>query len=371
MRRCGVGGAAPSRRCRVTTGADWSWSWSPAPLAEGPLADGVTGGAGGGVSRGAAAVARGRCAAHTTAPDQPRPRRRVLRLQVLGDVDRALDHLGVDQPAWPRRSPPSGCRRSAPGRRGRRGRAIVATAATLVFDVLHVVYLLAGVCDSQSWRRRCKRRPGAGKETAKHWFAAGQMARRSGVTVGPWRAQSAPGGRILVVEDEDSISEPFAEALRAGRVRAGRHPHRGRGARAAGGGRAGPGDARPQPPRRRRPRRLPRAAPPLRRADRDADRARHRDGPHRRPRARRRRLRRQAVQRPRGDLADPRRAAPQRPARRRRRGRDGDPGRRARARPAARAVAPRRRGARPLAQGVRPARRADAQRRPASSRART
>ena len=26
--------------------------------------------------------------------------------------------------------------------------------------------------------------------------------------------QSAPGGRILVVEDEDSISEPFAEALR-------------------------------------------------------------------------------------------------------------------------------------------------------------
>ena len=26
--------------------------------------------------------------------------------------------------------------------------------------------------------------------------------------------QSAPGGRILVVEDEDSISQPFAEALR-------------------------------------------------------------------------------------------------------------------------------------------------------------
>ena len=30
----------------------------------------------------------------------------------------------------------------------------------------------------------------------------------------PHGHQSAPGGRILVVEDEDSISEPFAEALR-------------------------------------------------------------------------------------------------------------------------------------------------------------
>jgi two-component system response regulator RegX3 len=40
------------------------------------------------------------------------------------------------------------------------------------------------------------------------------MAAQTAVTVGRMAKQSAPGGRILVVEDEDSISQPFAEALR-------------------------------------------------------------------------------------------------------------------------------------------------------------
>ena len=96
-------------------------------------------------------------------------------------------------------------------------------------------------------------------------------------------ARSRP---ILFVEDEDAISEPFSQALE----REGFEPVVA--ATAAGRSslaercRARPRPARPQPARRRRPRRLPRAAPALGRADRDAHRPRHRDRPDRRARAR-------------------------------------------------------------------------------------
>ena len=108
---------------------------------------------------------------------------------------------------------------------------------------------------------------------------------------------SAPGGRILVVEDEDSISEPFAEALqRAGfeavvtRTAAGALEL----ARETDPDLVMLDLSLPDGDGRDVCRELRRR---LRRADRDAHRARHRDGPDRRPRARRRRLRRQAVQR--------------------------------------------------------------------------
>ena len=96
----------------------------------------------------------------------------------------------------------------------------------------------------------------------------GQAARRRRVK--PW--QSPPpvrslGGyirspmavRILIVEDERSIAEPFAKAL----AREGFETHGGhgcRGARLAGATRARPRAPRPGAPRRRRPRRLPHAA---------------------------------------------------------------------------------------------------------------
>ena len=187
---------------------------------------------------------------------------------------------------------------------------------------LHVIYLLAGICVSQSGGCALKRTPGAGKETAKP-PPGRQRAFEGGVTVARWRSRrrrrADPRGRGRGLD-----LPALCGGAAPGWIRGDGDPHRRRRAGAGGGGGAGPGDARPQPSRRRRPRRLPRAAPPIRRADRDADRARHRDGPDRRPRAGRRRLRRQALQRPRGDLADPGRAAAQRsratePARRRRR----------------------------------------------------
>ena len=268
----------------------------------------------------------------------PRPGRtrragadRMLRLGVLGDVDRCGGS------PW---CGPAACRRPArdfwaPALRATPVRPprprIVAAAAMRVFKFFTSIHLLAG-CDGSLRKRRSSAAPGTGKETAKP--CAGRRGRpQERRYSGQMETQSAPGGRILVVEDEDSISQPFAEALRRAGFEAAGHPDRRRRAGAGGRGRAGPGDARPHPSRRRRPRRLPRAAAALRCADRDADRARHRDGQDRRPRAGRRRLRGQAVQRPRGDLADPRRAAAQRPARRDRRGREADPDRRSRARP--------------------------------------
>ena len=211
---------------------------------------------------------------------------------------------------------------------------IVAPAAMRVFKLFFTLdHLLAEVAGRSVRGAVCKPSQGAGKEHGKTSPPPSERANSARYS-GRMATQAAPSGRILVVEDEESISQPFAEALRRAGFEAAGDADRGRRAGAGRGGRTGPGDARPRAPRRRRPRRLPRAAPPLRRADRDADRARHRDGQDRRPRAGRRRLRGQAVQRPRGDLADPRRAAPQRPQRRRRRrGREADPGRRARARP--------------------------------------
>src|SRR5215211_2935996 len=98
------------------------------------------------------------------------------------------------------------------------------------------------------------------------------------------------------------------------------------------------------------------------RADRDAHRSRRRGRPHRGPRARSRRLRREALQRPRGDRQDPGGAAAHRSraragAGRRHRDRRGAPGPRA---PRGRAG---RRARGPVAQGVRAVAPADARRR--------
>ena len=64
-----------------------------------------------------------------------------------------------------------------------------------------------------------------GKETAKPW---GRPLEDPGERrySGQMETQSAPGGRILVVEDEDSISQPFAEALRRAGFETADHPHR-------------------------------------------------------------------------------------------------------------------------------------------------
>ena len=112
-----------------------------------------------------------------------------------------------------------------------------------------------------------------------------------------------------MVEDEESITEPLAEALEregfdtrvAGTVAAALEAARAQTAR--------PRAARRDAARRLRARRLPRAAARLGGADHHAHRARRGDRPRGRPRARRRRLRRQAVQRPRGGGAHPRGAA--------------------------------------------------------------
>ena len=161
-----------------------------------------------------------------------------------------------------------------------------------------------------------------------------------------------------MVEDEESITEPLAEALEregfdtrvAGTVEAALE----RGAARA----AGPRAARRDAAGRLGLRRLPRAAPELRGADHHAHRARGGDRPRGGPRARGRRLRGQAVQRPRGRGADPRGAAAQRgrPARSQRAAR----GRRAAARPGPAQRDARRRRARPHAARVRAARAADA-----------
>ncbi len=168
---------------------------------------------------------------------------------------------------------------------------------------------------------------------------------------------------ILLVEDERSIAEPFASALEregfeavvAPTARAALELFRRRDPSLVLLDIALPG--------RRRPRGLPRAAARVGRADHHAHRARDGDRPRRRPRAGRRRLRGQAVQRGRGDRAHPRRPAPQRP-RHDRGAPAGDRDRRPAARPRRAQRGARRRAARPLAQGVRPARAADARRGP-------
>src|SRR5829696_1193998 len=155
------------------------------------------------------------------------------------------------------------------------------------------------------------------------------------------------------------------QGARPGGLRALRGRHGGARARAGGADRAGHRAAGPDAARRGRPRRVPRPSPPQRRPDPDAHRARHGDRPHRRARARRRRLRRQAVQRRGGDRPHPRRPAALRrlpPVRRpgargRRDGRRPPGGSRRPPRPA------RGRGAPAQPQGVRPADGADRPRR--------
>ena len=74
----------------------------------------------------------------------------------------------------------------------------------------------------------------------------------------------APAPRILFVEDEPSISEPFSQRARPRGLRASSPCARPRdAARALRAARARPRAARPDAARRRRPRRLPRAAAPL------------------------------------------------------------------------------------------------------------
>ena len=197
-------------------------------------------------------------------------------VRVLGDVDRPPDHLGADR-GWRPRLPSACCPAlSATPVSPPRPTTVAATATRRLrscFTSMTSWLEVAGaVCGGAV--------QGPAKARVKTWqnlvrLAGGAHIRRYSW---PHGRPTAPGGRILVVEDEESISEPFAEALR----RAGFEPH-GRPRTAAGAlelaaeRRARPGDARPRAARRRRPRRLPRAAPPLRRADRDADRARHRD----------------------------------------------------------------------------------------------
>ena len=118
-------------------------------------------------------------------------------------------------------------------------------------------------------------------------------------------ASEAKSGRILFVEDENAISEPFSQALK----RAGFEPVVARTAAQALdlAERLEPdlvlldlrlpdGDGRDVCRQLRRD---------LGGADRDADRQRNRDRPDHRPRARSRRLRGQAVQLGGGDLEDP------------------------------------------------------------------
>ena len=125
---------------------------------------------------------------------------------------------------------------------------------------------------------------------------------------------SRPKRTILLVEDETSIREPLAEVLRSEGFETLVAGHGRRGAR-AGAARPRPRPARRDAPRRLRLRRLPRAAARLAGADHHAHRPRRGGRPRDRARARRRRLRGQAVQRPRGGRADPRRPAAHRRAR--------------------------------------------------------
>ena len=169
---------------------------------------------------------------------------------------------------------------------------------------------------------------------------------------------------ILLVEDERSIAEPFAGALEREGFEARDRADGARGARAL------------PPPRRRtwscstsrcpdgdgrevcRELRRESAVPIIMLTARGTETDRIVG-----PGARRRRLRRQAVQLRRGDRPHPRRPAPHRP-------RHGDGpaaaarGRRPAPRPGRTQRDARRRRARPLAQGVRPARAAHARRRP-------
>ena len=110
------------------------------------------------------------------------------------------------------------------------------------------------------------------------------------------RAGGGPVARVLVVDDDPTVREVVVSYLRAaqhevaggGRRRVGRHDHAGHARR--------PGRARPDAARHRRARGLPAAARVQRRPGHHADRAGLGDRPRRRARARRRRLRDQAVQ---------------------------------------------------------------------------
>ena len=122
----------------------------------------------------------------------------------------------------------------------------MATAATLVLRLLHVIHLLAkfasrslGDGSSSARQARVKRRQNLSSSRVKR-----PRTRRYS---GHMANQSAPGGRILVVEDEDSISQPFAEALRRAGFEAVVTGTAAGALELAERGGAGPGDARPQP----------------------------------------------------------------------------------------------------------------------------
>ena len=129
-----------------------------------------------------------------------------------------------------------------------------------------------------------------------------ERATSSGSTIGGMKP------RVLLVEDEEAISEPLAELLAREGFDAEVAPTLDDAERRAPGEPARPRAARRDAARRRRSRPRPRDPQNLGRADRHAHRPRRGDRPGRRARARRRRLRGQAVQRPRADRADPRRS---------------------------------------------------------------
>ena len=96
------------------------------------------------------------------ARQEPAGTHRVFRLDVLGDVDRAADHLGPDQRLGGERASPSG----SPALRARPVRpprpTIVATAAIRVFKFFTSSYLLAGFALAQSGEEVFKRTPRRG-----------------------------------------------------------------------------------------------------------------------------------------------------------------------------------------------------------------
>ena len=100
-----------------------------------------------------------------------------------------------------------------------------------------------------------------------------------------WKAMSVQAGatgRVLLVEDELSIAEPFAQALGRSGFETTIAPTAGEALQLARDDRSRRRAARSHAPRRRRSRRVPRAAPHLHGPDHHADGPRNRDRPDRR-----------------------------------------------------------------------------------------
>ena len=142
-------------------------------------------------------------------------------------------------------------------------------------------------------------------------------ARRAATsTRSPHRPPRGPGmTRILVVEDEDSFSDPLSYLLRKEGYEVGGRRDRARGPGGVRPHRRRPRPARPHAARAVRRRRVPCAAAALDRAGDHADRQGQRDRQGGRAGDRRRRLRHQALLLPRAAGPDQGRAAPARRAR--------------------------------------------------------